>query len=376
MSFPQCIRVRILAAGLLGLLPRLLRAEDAISSTFERWQESAGRIEVTTEQALIEKDISPDTKLKALGVLDAIAGATPTGLPPATPGGPVPLANMHDRRQAGAVDVIHQLSRLNLDLGFSRSVESDYVSNGLSLTSLFDFNQKSTTLLLGFAGTSDHVRVFFQPQWADKRGRNLIVGLTQVVNKTTSLTLDLTFGRETGYLSDPYRLIALGASAFGENRPDERRHGIVFAGLNYAWPEWHAAVEASYRYYRDSYGIVSHTAEVLWLRKILGERLVLQFGLRGMRQSAADFYHVDLNGTGIAPGATPNPAGPFFSSDYRLSRMDTFNVGLKLLWVVEPQRITMDVGFDRYHMRGLDRVTSPSAYVDANLFRVGIKVWF
>ncbi len=376
MSNISSIRARLLAAVLLTLLPRLARAEDTLSTAVHRWQENAGRIRVTTDEAMLEKDFSPDTKFKAMGVLDTIAGATPTGLPPAGPGAPVPVVNMHDRRQAGTFDLLHQFARVNLDIGYSRSVESDYASNGFSLNALFDFNHKNTMLLLGVAGTSDTEKVLFQPSRADKRGRSFIVGLTQVVDKNTSVTLDLTNARDTGFLSDPYRLIAQGASVFLENRPDEHERWIIFAGLNHAWPEWHAAAEASYRFYRDTYGIVSHTAEISWLQKLLGDRLVLELGVRGMTQSAADFYHVDLNGTGIVPGALPNPAGPFYSSDYRLSRMATLNTGVKLQWIVAPQRLTIEAGFDRYQMHGRDHVTSPSAYVDANLLRLGLKLWF
>ncbi|MEI6861986.1 MAG: DUF3570 domain-containing protein [Verrucomicrobiota bacterium] len=376
MPAVKSTRARILAVVLLGLLPRFVRAEDALSTAFESWQEDGGRIHVSTEEAFLEKDLTPDTKLKAMGVVDVIAGATPTGLPPATTGGQVPLATMHDRRNAGTLDVIHQFEGLNLDAGYSRSVESDYVSNGLSLNSLFDFNGKNTTLLLGLAGTSDNEKVFFQPQRATRRGRSIILGLTQVVDKNTSLTLDLTFSRETGYLGDPYRLIEQGGLAFLENRPAERNQFIAFAGLNHAWPEWNGAVDASYRCYRDTYGISSHTLEVSWLQKFAADRVMLQLGLRGMHQTAADFYHVDLNGTGIVPGALPDPDGPFFSSDYRLSRMETLNLRVKLVWTVEPRRFFLDAGFARYLMRGLDHTTSSSAYADANLFSVGAKLCF
>jgi hypothetical protein len=46
---------------------------------------------------------------------------------------------------------------VSVDLGYGVSRESDYVSDGWSLNTVTDFNQKNTNLLLGYGGTSDTI---------------------------------------------------------------------------------------------------------------------------------------------------------------------------------------------------------------------------
>ena len=55
--------------------------------------------------------------------------------------------------------------------------------------------------------------------------------------------------------------------------------------------------------------------------------------------------------------------------------METFTYGAEvsarvLSW------LTLNLGFKRYEMMGLDGVTSPSAYAHASILTVGSRVWF
>ena len=112
---------------------RTARAENAVSYKYEDYREEDGRISVQSHYGQIEQDLGPDLHVRVQGVIDAIAGATLTGQPPATPGGPVPLTNLTDRRKAWSIDFARQFPRFNLALGFANSRESDYVSNGWSV---------------------------------------------------------------------------------------------------------------------------------------------------------------------------------------------------------------------------------------------------
>ena len=68
-------------------------------------------------------------------------------------------------------------------------------------------------------------------------------------------------------------------------------------------------------------------------------------------------------------GACPED---LYSSDSRLSRMDSLDVGLKLTWKVKAW-VAVDVAYDRYSTRGLDGVTPQDTYYKANNFVVGVK---
>jgi hypothetical protein len=370
-----------LAGGLLLLGPRAARAEDFISYKYADYRESGGRIAVQTQGALVEQDLGTDLHLKLEGVIDAISGATPTGQPAPAGTDQVPLATLQDRRKAWNADLSRQFSLVNLDLGFANSRESDYTSTGWSINTVTDFNQKNTTLLAGVAGTDDDVKVFFQPTWKKKRTNDVIVGMTQVLDPRTSVALDFTWGRATGYLNDPYKVVQKSIEVnpgdflplqFLENRPDRRNKFIALASMNHAFTDLNAALQASYRFYHDTFGTNAHTIELLWLQRI-GRKFILQPELRLYEQGAANFYYYNLDLTSILPPFGLPPAqGPFYSSDYRLSAFRSTTYGLKAIWTVTA-RLQLDVELQQYDMRGTDGKTSQSAYPSARILTAGAR---
>ena len=375
-------RAAALAALLIFLSPRAARAEDSVSYKYEDYREMGGRIKVETQGAYVEKDLGTEMKLKLQGILDTIAGATPNGQPAPAGSDQVQLVEMHERRKAWNGEFSRQFPRTNVALGFGNSRESDYVSNGWSLNTTTDFNAKNTTLLLGLAGTEDKIKVFYQTDRAKKHTADVIAGITQLLNPQTSLTFNVTWGRQTGYLSDPYKLVQkdteiipgviLPGLTFRENRPDERNKWIALVALNRAFPEARGAIDATYRFYHDTYGTRAHTVDVAWFQRV-GEKLILRPGVRFYDQNAARFYLYRLDGTSLSPTqGAPLTGGPFYSSDYRLSSMQTFTYGLKAIWNIT-DAWHADVAFERYDMRGTDRVTPQSAYPRANIITAGLK---
>jgi hypothetical protein len=160
-------------------------------------------------------------------------------------------------------------------------------------------------------------------------------------------------------------------ATFGENRPDERDKWTGFASINRAFPAAHGAAEASYRLFHDSFGTTAHTLEVAWFQK-LGERVTLRPSFRFYDQSAADFYRIDLLGTNIKPGEVPNPRGPFFSADYRVSAFQSYTYGVKAVWAINANW-QLDAAFERYEMDGQDSITSPAVYPRADLVNLGLR---
>lgn len=374
-------RATALSLLLAGLAPRLARAEDSIRYKFQDYREADGRIAVKVHGTTIEKDFGTATHLKLEGIIDSIAGATPNGQPAEKGSDQVGLAQMHERRKAWNAALSHQIKRVNVSVGFGNSRESDYVSNGWSLNTVTDFNQKNTNLLVGVAGTDDDIRVFYQTDRVKKRSNDVIVGVTQLLDARTSLTFNFTWGRARGYMADPYKLVQKNIEifpgislplTFGENRPAEREKWIALVGLNRAFPAVHGALDLSYRFYHDSYKSDAHTIDAAWFQNI-GEHVILRPGLRFHDQSAASFYYYDLDKTSITPfSGAPRANGPFFSSDYRLSALRTVTYGLKVIW--NPSEAwQVDAAFERYDMRGRDGVTPQSAYCQANITTVGVR---
>lgn len=379
-SKSRCLS-QLLAGWLLLLSPRAARAENSLAYKYEDYREGDGRIVVKTQNALIEQDFGTAMHLRLQGVIDAIAGATPNGQPAPAGSDQVVLTQLDDRRKAWNADFSRQFPATRITLGLAHSRESDYVSTGWSVNTLTEFNQKNTTLLAGVAGTTDDVKVFFQPDWAQKRTHDVIVGVSQLLDPRTSVSFNFTWGESSGYLSDQYKLVEKRLEVapgiflpftFGENRPDHRSRWIVLTALNRAFPVLQGAVEAGYRFYHDGFGTNAHTLELRWLQR-LGKNLVLQPELRLHDQSAADFYYYRLDPTPIIPQTgAPRPQGPFYSSDYRLSALRSSLWGLKAIWTPST-RLQLDAAFEQYDMRGKDGQTPRSAYPRANILTFGVK---
>jgi len=374
-------RAVALAALLVLLQPRTGRAENFATYKYEDYSESGGRIGVTTQSALLQQGFGGNMQVKVMGVIDAIAGATPNGQPAPAGSDQVVLADMHDRRKAWNADLSRDFTAGNLDVGVANSRENDYVSKGWSVNARTELNEKNTTLVAGIAGTSDRIKVFYQPSWANKRNVDLLAGVSQLLDPQTVVTVNVSWGRATGYLSDPYKLVQKRIEVvpgiflpftFGENRPDARTRWSVLGSVNHAFPGLKAAVEGSYRFYHDTFGTDAHTVEVAWLQR-LGSQVIVEPTLRYYDQTAASFYHYNLDDTGITPvSGTPNPHGPFFSSDYRLSALRAMTLGLKVTWQVSP-KWRVNAGLENYRMRGKDGKTAGSAYPTAHILTAGVS---
>lgn len=374
----------LLALSLILASPKQkARAEDSLAYNFENYTESGGRVGVQTQGIDASQSIGPDTQLGLTAVTDAIAGATPTGVPAPAGSTQVPLAHLSDHRKAWEADLAHQFSMINVSAGVSESREHDYISKGWSLNTRTDLNEKNTTLVAGVAGHDDNVETFYDPQhlYVRKQAFSSIIGVTQILDPRTTVTLDFTWARDTGYLSDQYKLVQQTVEVlpgvyfplvFAENRPSEHNSGVVYASLDRAFPEIRGTLEASYRYYRDTWGIGANTLELMWLEKI-AKGLTLSPNLRFYEQNAAKFYYYSMSATDIVPTYTPDPGGPAYSSDYRLSSLYTTTYGIKATWKLRDW-LQLDLAYDRYSMRGRDGLTPQSAYPRANIVMMGAKV--
>jgi hypothetical protein len=67
--------------------------------------------------------------------------------------------------------------------------------------------------------------------------------------------------------------------------------------------------------------------------------------------------------------------GPFYSSDFRLSSMDTYSYGLTAVWKASSW-MQVDLAYEQYDMYGRDGVTPQSAYPRAGITTAGVKfIW-
>lgn len=324
-----------------------------------------------------KREYEDDSWLSMKLVIDALTGASANGaMPASTPQtftrpsgnavyvvapGETPLDDtFRDTRVAFGSNWTQWLSPdWKVTAGGNVSREYDFQSLAGNVLLARDFNKRNTTLSFGLSLEADSLdpvgglptplaRMIPSPVGEDdddisgddddivsressesKTVTDLLVGVTQVLNRNALLQLNYTYSQSEGYLTDPYKLVSvieaqdvttLGEPLYHlyENRPDTRsKHGL------YAGTKWYFGgdiLNASYRYMTDDWGIDSHTVDLRY-RFDIGNDSHIEPHLRYYTQSAADFYQRAL----LSDAAVPQ----YVSADYRLGELTGTTLGLQ-----------------------------------------------
>lgn len=311
-------------------------------------------------------------------VFDALTGSSANGATPAnfaqtftspsgsetytTAPGETPLdGSFRDVR--GAIDASYSfpMSRLTKAVvGSHFSSEMDYTSIGVNSSISRDFNKRNTTLSLGLAlshdiinpqgGRPDPLTTMIDQQEDDdddddlllnglskdddddipnrlsgsgiKNVADIVLSLTQAIDRNTISRLNYSYGRVSGYQNDPYKFVSLvypdSINYLYESRQDLRNKHVLFGEVkrNFSGD----VLTASYRFMKDDWGIKSHTVDMRYrLQKT--DKSYFQPHVRWYNQSAADHFIPYLT--------TDEPIPEYASSDYRLSNMTAVTYGLK-----------------------------------------------
>jgi hypothetical protein len=228
--------------------------------------------------------------------------------------------------------------------GINGSKEYDFtsLSGNASISRYFDV--KNTKLSLGINYELDSVApVGGVPQGLSTMGSkvvlsstesknvaDLLLGLTQVMNRRWIVQLNYNLGMSNGYMNDPYKIVsevvATGGAAgdptgtyYYDKRPDTRVKNAVFLDSKVHMDSW-GILGTSYRYFFDDWGITSHTFNVDW-RFQLSPKWYIEPGLRYYVQNKADFYrYFTVQGVALPQ---------HMSADYRLGDMTATSFGLE-----------------------------------------------
>ena len=244
-----------------------------------------------------------------------------------------------------------------VSVGLSASKEYDYLHTGINAKYAHDFNQRNTTVSAGFAYARDSIEpVGGAPAPLtqmldigdlsnrlgddDKDVFDVVLGVSQVINRNLVVSANYSFSQQDGYLNNPYKVLSLVDGVTGdtlprapgpeggpsgqflfEGRPDQRTlHGLYTqAKLNLGGK----VLDASYRYMTDDWDIGSHTLD-LRFRWPVGQSSYIEPHVRFYSQNEAEFYRLSLDSSQELP--------QFASSDYRLGNFDALTAGLKLGW--------------------------------------------
>jgi hypothetical protein len=374
----------------LSLLPILKsRAEDRVDYRYEDYQEDGGRIHIETHGFLFDKGLASWLSLKGSVIYDGISGATPTGVPPLPGESTVAKATIEDIRRAGFIEPSFKFLNHTLSPQLAYSKEKDYESIGVSLTDSFDLNQKNTTITWGGSHAFDRIipnigEAITESQKKD--ATDLLVGVSQLFGPTTVFRANLTLGYSDGYLDDPYKRVlftdfpyfpGFDYTGLPEKRPSHKFRQVALFSIQQFVTPLNGALEASYRFHHDDWGIAAHTLTAEWHQKV-GKWLTISPLFRYYTQTRADFYATKFPGDPTIPSDDPSFVPltvTYYSSDYRLSDLDSYTMGLTASIHVH-EHVSLEFGYKRYLMYGTDHVTVADQYPKAHIFTGGLTLWF
>jgi Protein of unknown function (DUF3570) len=217
----------------------------SFDSTLLYYGESDDRVRDISAAVAALRDFGDERKLSATLTADTLTGASASGAialgrpqtftSPSgravytTAAGDVPLDDTFlDTRFALNASWTQPLARLyTFSAGAGFSTEYDYTHLGTNLSLARDFNKRNTTLSAGVAWSQDDIdpvggRPIALSQMLDvgnnsnkrdgsesKDVLDLLLGFTQVLNRTTVLRVNYSYSDSSGYLNDPYEAKSL-----------------------------------------------------------------------------------------------------------------------------------------------------------------------
>lgn len=350
------------ALALPGMMPSVEAATIAgkprVDFQYGRYQESDDRISVDIYQGMAILPLDNSSAIQTGWVIDTFSGATPVLTMPESVAQVTTGASGINGVDGGktvrsgeqAVQVMTGAStretRYGVEAGFSyryddltlnasgnRSEEPDYLSHGYHAGVDWDFNQKLTTLSFGFGQNFDRVEPTTRSLSEDKTDHHFQIGLAQVVSKQTIFRISGNYTHSSGFLSNPYKKVYIQGltgesgleiggfdNVYYERRPNKRDQWSLSLGYIQYFSTWDSALHLDYRFFTDSWDIVSHTFEAVY-HQPLAKGWMLIPRLRYYSQNSAGFYQ-DFYPAPSADGV--------YSSDFRLAGFGTLSGGVKL----------------------------------------------
>lgn len=409
-----------------------------IDTALMLYSEMDSRVQAAEPVASFTRNFEDEKSLNIKVVADTLTGASPNGATPSddvqtftrpsgngaytiAPGDQALDTTFHDTRGSGAVT---WASPINRDWAYTAgtyvSAEYDYTSFGVNGSIARYLNNKNTTLNLGLSTSLDtnspegglpiglaqmavpanKTDAAFKTEYDKSRtgssdSKNVfdvLVGVTQVINKRTIMQFNYGLSSVSGYMTDPFKVLSVidessGANFGGnlkdsngnaiylhENRPDTHMKHALFWQTKYMLTNGDV-MDGSYRFTTDDWGISSHTVDLRY-RWMLG-RQYLEPHVRYYMQSEADFYKPFLTASEYN-GGTPTLSEA--SSDYRLGKLTGMTLGLKWGYqMTEDNKLTVRAEYITQTNTGdggFGKLANQEIYPDTNAFVVQVGYSF
>jgi hypothetical protein len=286
--------------------------------------------------------------------------------------------------------------------GVIDSRESDYLADTAYFSVSQDMFGDLTTVTLGYKrGWNDVYRNVKNPDGSKTRDptfadqvdtRGYSLGISQVLTRNLIAGLNFEAITDEGYLNSPYRSVRFfdpGTQGFQLEReiyPRTHTSSAVAVRGKYYLP-YRAALETSYRFFTDTWGINAHTLDVGYTHPAF-RRWVFDARVRFYTQNEADFY------SDLFP--RQNFAN-FLARDKELASYNSYTVGVgaayefNIPWAARwIQKSTLNARLDHITINydnfrdatvtdpgnGIPAGSEPLYKLNANVFQLFVSIWF
>ena len=372
------------APAAAGVLP-----EDRADLLYHRYD--GGGVVVDGPSVLVRKKFADQVSVVANYYLDLVSSASIDVISTASP--------YTDERTQMSLGLDYLRGKTTYSIGYIDGDESDYLARTAYLGISQDMFGDLTTISLGWRrGMNDVFRNIKEPvsgaksrdptfaQEMDTRAWS--ASLTQVLTRDLIGVLSYELVTDEGYLNNPYRQIRYadptaprGFAFAPELYPATKTSSAASARLKYSLPWWRAAVDGTYRFYTDTWGVKAQTLQLGYTQPAFGN-WIFDARYRYYTQDAADFYR-DL----FPRRNTLN----FQGRDKELSTYVGHTIGVGATWQFRVGRLpwlergTVNLRYD-YMMVGYDDFrdvtagglagTEPLFELDASVIQFFVSAWF
>ncbi|MFK5895264.1 MAG: DUF3570 domain-containing protein [Pseudomonadota bacterium] len=311
----------------IAMQAQAARIDEEIHTDFQlgHYSESDQRMEIDIYEVSLSAPVGEKMSLNLGLIKDVISGASPMfNIKDADGNVKQILSGASIKEERNVVDLGMNYYFDQVDLGFSVGVseEYDYLSEYMQTGLSWDLNNKMTTLFSSLSLAWDDIEPTGKNFTEKKKKQQLSMGLTQILSEKSLFSSNLSYSKDSGYLSDPYKSVFFTSSGLAADfRPDSRYKWSWLNRYIYSFAQFnHAALHFDYRFYHDSWDINAHTFEIKWHQPInQGWELVPR--LRYYSQDAANFYQPYFNSVDNQD---------FYSSDYRMANFGAISMGLNI----------------------------------------------
>lgn len=256
----------------------------------------------------------------------------------------VSSASYQDQHFHADVSFQRQLKKTDLKISGSLGMafESDYAAIPLGISFNYTEPSKMRTYQLGFSCSIDDLRwgrfdnehsgdklqlvypsELRYKDWFDVKKRNtynIKAGFTQVLSKKITVGIFPEFIYQKGLLATPFHRVYFNNNSLRvENLPKQRFKFPVALKLN-AFLGSRFILKNQYSFYADNFGIIANAIETEGALKIVPQFTMAAF-FRFYHQSGSDYFK---------PYKEHQTEEEFYTSDYDLSRYNTYKAGLSL----------------------------------------------